>query len=520
MDSNEVFGTTLDGTLPRITLTNPEDGEIGVEITRAIVVTFSEPMDTGTISFFCSPDPQGWGISWDLGDTQVTYSHAVFQSETTYTFEIISGKDLAGNFLVDGSEPNPWSFTTVDSVSPTILSITPVDGASDVTLDDAVLITFSEPMDIGSIMFTCNPDPEGWVLDWNDDNTTLTLSHNDFSELTTYLFEIIQGTDVSGNPLVPSGVENPTTFSTGDYTEPYIVITTPNNGEEDVLVTTTVSVVFSEEMDKQSVIEGLQCDFEYTAVWNGYTLILTPTSELSKSSVYSVTIPATAKDKAGNEIGQDYSFGFTTEAPAPTNDAPVVDVYSPDQDTASDTFIILWSASDSDGDPLTLNIYYDTDTDSGNGKTLIIGDADNSGTFTWDISGLPEGQYYVYITASDGILEGGAYSGLLTIARSGGDGDSVDDNKEGDSVDDNKEGDSGITDIKDQGSVNSFPWLVLWIILAVVVILLLVGAMAYKNRKDKPQEIECQNCHTQFTPFNPNLSSVDCPSCGEITQLK
>ena len=108
-------------------------------------------------------------------------------------------------------------------------------------------------------------------------------------------------------------------------------------------------------------------------------------------------------------------------------------------------------------------------------------------------------------------MEGGAYSGLLTITRSSGDGDSVDD--------DEKEGDSGVTDIKDQGSVNSFPWLVLWIILAVVVILLLVGAMAYKNRKDRPQEIECQNCHTQFTPFNPNLSSVECPNCGETTQL-
>jgi hypothetical protein len=506
MDSNEVFGTTLDCNFPRIILTAPYDGEIDVGLSEDIVVTFSEPMDKATVTFTCSPNPTGWTQSWSNGDKIVTYSHSSFDSETMYQVEITNAQDLAGNLLEDGVIPNPWSFTTIDFVSPTIISINPLHGALNVELDGLVIITFSESMDPDSVVFTCNPDPEGWIEIWNVDHTQLTLSHNDFTALTTYTFEITQGTDITGNPLVASSINNPFSFTTGDFIYPYVVNTIPEHGELDVLVTTTISITFSEDMDQQSVEQALTCDFAYTATWNGNTLILTPISELEKSTVHTITISTEAKDLAANQIQEAYSFGFKTESPVETNEAPVVDVNSPDGDTATDSFVILWSASDSDGDSLILNIYYDTDLDPINGKSLIIAHADNTGSHVWDISSIPEGQYYVYITASDGILEAGAYSGLLTISRPSDDTDPI--------VDD------GNTDIKESQEGDSFPWLILWIILAVVLILILIGAMGYKNRKDRPVKIECQSCNNQFTPFNPKLSSADCPKCGEPNQLK
>jgi hypothetical protein len=520
MDSNEVFGTTLDGSLPRITTTAPFNGEIDVVISRDIVVAFSESMNTSSVSFFCDPDPKGWQITWSNGDSIVTYSHNDFDSETTYTFEILSGRDLAGNFLIAGSVPNPWTFTTVDNISPTIESIVPVQGTKEVPLDGAVVITFSESMDPDSIEFSCDPDPDGWVRSWNEDNTQLTLTHNDYSEVTTYVFEITQGTDVSGNPLVESD-DSSVTFYTGDYTNPFIVITTPNNGDSDILPTTTVSVVFSEEMDKQSVLEELLCDFDYTASWNGYTLILTPTSELSESTLYTVTIPATAKDKAGNQIQEAYSFGFTTLNPDLTNMAPVVDVQSPNQDTAVDTFVILYTASDLDGDTLLMTIYYDNDNDVTNGGLTLIGSQlTNTGTHTWDVSELPEGDFYVYIIANDGQTESGSYSGLLTINRPDDPSDDVTDDVSDDVTDDGSDDHPGTADIKDSQSGDSFPWLFLWILLAIVLILILIGAMGYRNRKEKPGQVECQSCHKQFTPFNPDLSSVACTHCGEINHMK
>lgn len=511
MDTNEVFGTTLDGTLPRIILTAPYDGEVNVTLSEDIVITFSEQMNRGSVAFICSPNPSGWSQSWSSGDTVVTYSHSPFEIETAYHFQVTNGQDLAGNFLVGGAISNPWSFTTVDHSSPTIISIEPAHNAQKVGLDDLVIITFSESMDPDSIVFTCNPDPQGWVGDWNTNNTQLLLSHDDFTELTTYSFEIIQGTDISGNQLVTSGISNPFSFTTGDFTHPFVISTIPYHGESDVLVITTVAITFSEEMNQKSVEDGLICDFDYTASWNGNTLVLTPILELAKSSLYTVTISNGSKDNAGNQIPETYIIGFTTESPAPANAAPVVDVYSPDSDTASDSFIILWSASDSDGDSLTLDIYYDTDSNPDNGKTLIISDAGNSGSHLWDIGDILEGDYYVYIIASDGALDGGAYSGLLTISRTG------DPNNSGGNE---KDPDSGNTNIGKTQKGESFLGLILWLILAVVLILILIGAMAYRNRKNRPQEIECSRCHGKFIPFNPELSSILCPNCGETNELK
>jgi hypothetical protein len=562
MDSNEVFGTTLDLDVPRIILTAPYNGEIDVAISEDIVVTFSKEMDIASVTFTCSPNPEGWSQSWSNGDKTVTYSHSPFESETSYQMYITNAQDSDGNTLVSGEKANPWTFTTGDFLSPIIDSIQPVHGAQNVALDSSLIITFSESMDKDSIVFTCSPDPGGWNAEWNDDKTQLTLTHNGLTSLTTYEFEITQGTDIAGNPLEAGSINNPFSFTTGDFIIPYVVATTPNSGESDVLVSTTVSITFSKEMDKQSVEDGLVCDFTYTASWNVNTLVLTPTSELEKSTTYTITISEEAIDLVGNQIQDAYTFSFTTEIPVHTNEAPVVDVYSPDQDTATDSFVILWDASDSDGDPLILNIYYDTDLDPDNGKALIIAHADNTGSYTWDIIEIPEGQYYIYITASDGVLEDGAYSGPLTISRPSDpsddpdndgvsndvdmddDGDGVLDSEDefplnphesqdtdndgiGNNEDTDDDGD-GILDVVDpyplkyeieQRSNESFLWLLLWIIFAVLVIIILIGAMVYKNRKDRPVQVECKSCKSQFTPFDPSVSSVDCPECGESNQL-
>ena len=44
-------------------------------------------------------------------------------------------------------EPNPDPEPTTDSVAPTIVSLTPLDGAADVASDAAVRVVFSEPLD-------------------------------------------------------------------------------------------------------------------------------------------------------------------------------------------------------------------------------------------------------------------------------------------------------------------------------------------------------------------------------------
>lgn len=62
---------------------------------------------------------------------------------------------------------------------------------------------------------------------------------------------------------------------------------------------------------------------------------------------------------------------------------------------------ILWNASDIDEDEVaTVDIYYDNDNNKINGRTTITLDEINDGLYTWDLFGLPNGQYYISIDAS------------------------------------------------------------------------------------------------------------------------
>lgn len=80
-------------------------------------------------------------------------------------------------------------------------------------------------------------------------------------------------------------------------------------------------------------------------------------------------------------------------------------------ETAGGSFTIHFAASDPDTDPLSLALYYDTDTNTANGKTLIVsGVSASSGQYVWNTGSVPPGVYYVYAEASDGRNAVGAYS--------------------------------------------------------------------------------------------------------------
>jgi hypothetical protein len=114
--SNPWSFTTLDVIGPEITTASPANGSTNVLLTANVVVTFSEQMNTSSVTYSCIQDPSGWVVEWSNGDKTVTYSHNPFTTQSIYTFHISAGKDMAGNTL-NPSIPNPWSFTTIDATS-------------------------------------------------------------------------------------------------------------------------------------------------------------------------------------------------------------------------------------------------------------------------------------------------------------------------------------------------------------------------------------------------------------------
>jgi hypothetical protein len=114
-------GTTLNATAPTVTVTNPADAATAVPVSATISATFSTAMNPTTItteSFLVTATADGTPVSgtvaYDPADQIATFTpSANLDASTQYTATISpTVADLAGNDLVAGLVPNPWSFTT------------------------------------------------------------------------------------------------------------------------------------------------------------------------------------------------------------------------------------------------------------------------------------------------------------------------------------------------------------------------------------------------------------------------
>jgi hypothetical protein len=81
-----------------------------------------------------------------------------------------------------------------------------------------------------------------------------------------------------------------------------------------VPVTTTITVTFSEPMDKLSAQNAFSISptMPGSFSWSGNTMIFTPDSDLEYDTTYAVTVDTGAMDLAANHMNAPYSWQFTT----------------------------------------------------------------------------------------------------------------------------------------------------------------------------------------------------------------
>jgi Kre9/KNH-like N-terminal Ig-like domain len=86
---------------------------------------------------------------------------------------------------------------------------------------------------------------------------------------------------------------------------------------------------------------------------------------------------------------------------------------------SSGVFTIRFVGSDADGDAATVTLYYDTDTNPNNGKTLIVSNVPQSaGQYAWNSTGVPAGEYFVYAESSDSVQMTARYSTVPVLVAS------------------------------------------------------------------------------------------------------
>jgi hypothetical protein len=242
-------GTTANLTPPTVIVTIPASGATGVPTNEKVSATFSEVMDSATITASGTFTLAVAGVGGAVVPGTVSYAGSIatfaptsaLAANTQFTATITNAaKDLSGNSLAAGAVPNPWSFTTgagPNITAPTITLTAPPNADTNDLLNTTVNVTFSEAMDPVTITapgtFTVVVSGVGGAavagtVTYNSasDIATFTPTAN-LTASTQYTATITNAAkDLAGNALVAGAKANPWTFTTGASVGP----TAPNLG--------------------------------------------------------------------------------------------------------------------------------------------------------------------------------------------------------------------------------------------------------------------------------------------------
>jgi predicted small lipoprotein YifL/methionine-rich copper-binding protein CopC len=309
-----------DTTPPSVTATTPGDKATGVAVNITPSVTFSELVSSATITFTLSAGgvPVAGYMAYS-GMTAIFIPSTPLAYSTLYTATVSAGvQDLTGNAMLN---PYSWSFTTSappDTTPPSVTAKTPAAGATNVALNIAPSVTFSEAVNPATLTFTVSAGGVPITGNTTYNGTTAIFTPSIWLAYNTqYDASVSAGVqDLAGNPMPTGYFWSFTTGTAADMTAPYVTATTPGDQATGVAVNTAPSVTFSEPVDQATITFTLSAGgvtVPGTMSYSGTTAIFTPASNLRKNTTkYTAQVSAGVRDLAGNSMQNDYVWTFST----------------------------------------------------------------------------------------------------------------------------------------------------------------------------------------------------------------
>ncbi|MFO7619022.1 MAG: Ig-like domain-containing protein, partial [Thermoplasmata archaeon] len=263
-------------------------------------------------------------------------------------------------------------------------------------------VRFNESMDTSITDFDSNLP--GAIGSWNSTDCWFNISYSELAESTLYYVNLAGHKNLGGVPL--AGTAN-LSFTTGDFTPPYIIDTHPANDTTISDLAAPIQVKFNETMNTTSV--STTCNPNpggWSLVWTTNNTILTLShANFTESTTYKFTIPL-GKDLAGNGLVAGpvpNPWYFTTkDITDPASNVTAGGAYWQN----SSPFTINYSASDAGGSDLSsVHLWYryraDNSSDFGVWADGMNDTSDIDGKFEWEWPDS-EGIYEFFTIAEDG----------------------------------------------------------------------------------------------------------------------
>ena len=334
-------GSSTQSSGPVVLSVSPGNGAAGVPVNAVVEVGLSEAVSAASVSQSAVTVTAGGqavaGTVTVPNATTLLFTPASSLAvSTSYSVSVGGFTDLAGNAATAFSS----SFTTGSSstpvkTGPTVVSVSPANGATAVEVNSTVTMTFSAPVNpltVNASTFQVYSTANNYVLAGTYAVSGAVVTFTPASPLpgsaTIRVYEYgVQ--DAAGNTASSSNTQF-TTAATPDTTAPSVVMVTPSNGQTGVGPNGQVVVVFSESMNPSTLttnnIALLAADvkqsFGITISADNRTVTLSGLN-LPASTVVTLAISGAVTDLSGNALGS-FTSQFTTAAAFDTTHASVV----------------------------------------------------------------------------------------------------------------------------------------------------------------------------------------------------
>ncbi|HIJ94565.1 MAG TPA: hypothetical protein HPP94_02280 [Desulfuromonadales bacterium] len=315
----------LDEAPPAVTSSSPLPGQIRVALATPIVITFTEPVQPGSISpaslsVTSAVGPVEGFREMSVNDTVVTFTPTQpLKDETTYSIRVSGVKDRVDRSMLQDFVAK---FTTVDITPPRIVSFGPDKSSSGAPLESVIRIMFSEPVNPAAFSGTAITVSDGTALlagrvDMVFGNTGMVFTPTyPLKENTLYTVTLLPASDLSGNQ---QSAEPPYTFRSLDRTPPVISsLTTPATVIENAVV--TVTPVFGNAADIAVVdwyLNGAPAGAVRVAQSPTYSFSFQALPSLGIPNGTPIKVSAIATDTSGNRalIGTETSISVIADTP-------------------------------------------------------------------------------------------------------------------------------------------------------------------------------------------------------------
>ncbi len=315
---------------PSVTMVSPENGATQVSKSPSIQLQFSEQLQNFNASYVTLHATSATGDLVPIGDitpgANNTYTFsplAQLNSETTYYVVVGSGLlGKSGNTVM----PTTFSLTTGDFVTPTVSSVSPSNGATQVSASPSIQLQFSEAVqNVSATTVSVHAgSPTGATVAINPimagGNNTYTFSPAaSLLPQTTYYVVVSNGiTDGYGVSAIASASFS---FTTGNFVVPTVNMVKPSNGATQVSATPAIGLAFSEAVQNVSNITATLHANSPTgptvalgglvAAVKSNKYILNPIAPLNPLTTYFVVVSSGITDKNGTKLTPTI-FSFTT----------------------------------------------------------------------------------------------------------------------------------------------------------------------------------------------------------------